>query len=99
MQPSLSICLFNLDRWTLRIKALTAASNMAAPLIILDPIYLGASDGQPEYNANVQIKAPKLATEDTIPVADATATGSSFELAVHAILYTQCQRQIGEYTN
>ena len=99
MQPSLSICLFNLDRWTLRIKALTAASNMAAPMIILDPIYLGASDGQPEYNANVQIKAPKLATEDTIPVADATATGSSFELAVHAMLYTQCQRQIGGYIN
>lgn len=88
MRPSLSICLLSLDRWTRRIKALTAASSMAAPLIILEPTYLGASDGQPEYSANVQIKAPKLATEDTIPVAEATETGSSFELAVHAILYT-----------
>lgn len=63
---------------------------------MLDPTYLGASDGQPEYNANVQIKAPKLATEDTMPVADATATGSSFELAVHAILYALGQHKIND---
>lgn len=61
------------------------------PLIIFDPIYRGASLGQPVYKANVHVSAPKLAIDETIPVAEATATSPWFEFAVHAMVYEGVQ--------